>query len=173
MIKCFYENYFLTKMEYTLYCSVVVRLWYTGFCLQRKKKQELIPVGCVPSAAVAVWWRGAVSGRVSARQPPFCEQIDRRLWKHYLVGTTLRTVIKAFERKLFVVTRLFNTWMIAVQDFGLEKYVRCEWVLVVTELVVSGTQCNLVWIGKMPMWLNMNVILNLWDRFELVWSLES
>ena len=31
--------------------------------------------------------------------------------------------------------------------------IRCKQVLVVTELVVSGTQCNLVWIEK-----NANVI---------------
>ena len=114
------------KWKYTLYCCVVVRLWYTGFCLQRIKKQECIPVGCVPSAAVAVWWWGGGVWEGVCPDTPFCEQNDRRLWKHYLVGTTLRTVIKAFERKLFLVTKLFNTCMIAVHDFGLEKYARCN-----------------------------------------------
>ena len=42
---------------------------------RRNIKQECIPVGCVPSATVAV-----------------CGQNDRRLWKHYLAATMLRMV---------------------------------------------------------------------------------
>ena len=56
-----------------------------------KRKQECIPVGCVPSATVAVCWGRGVSARRGMCAPPR-EQNYRRLWKHYLAATTLRTV---------------------------------------------------------------------------------
>ena len=40
---------------------------------------------------------------------------------------------------VLAVTELFN---IAVNDFDAKKSAHCSQVLVVTELVVSGTQCN-------------------------------
>ena len=42
------------------------------------------------------------------------------------------------QRELLVGTELFN---IAINDFDAKKSTRCRRVLVVTELVVSGTQC--------------------------------
>ena len=69
-------------------------------------QQESIPVGCVPSAAVAVsGWLGAVCPRWVSTQggclPRWClsdtqsspgGQNDRQVLKHYLVATTFRTV---------------------------------------------------------------------------------
>ena len=58
--------------------------------------QEYIPVGCVSSAAVAVSGRGCLPGGVVAGGVCLggcpCEQNDRQVLKHYLAGTTLRTV---------------------------------------------------------------------------------
>ena len=43
------------------------------------------------------------------------------------------------KKGVFIVTELFN---IAVNNFDAKKSARCSRVLVVTELVISGTQCN-------------------------------
>ena len=57
---------------------------------ERQIIQECIPVGCVPSAAVAIGWGYLPRGRGCL--PPPCEQNNRRLSKHNLAATTLRTV---------------------------------------------------------------------------------
>ena len=73
-------------------------------------QQECIPVGCVPSAAVAVGggsasvYPGGVSAQVHAGIRPPCEQNDRRLWKHNLAATTLWTVI--MKRKLIWIKQI-------------------------------------------------------------------
>ena len=78
----------------------------------RQKKQECIPVGCVLSAAVAVWWgvvclgsvcpggvcpggclpRGCLLGRWclpgDVHLPPVDRILDTRLWKHYISATS-------------------------------------------------------------------------------------
>ena len=79
-------------------------------------QQQCIPVGCVPSAAVAVCWGEGgvcpggvclgqvVSSRVGVGvcpggcvcQTPPHEQNDRHLRKHYLALTTLRTVVNMY-----------------------------------------------------------------------------
>ena len=82
------------------------------------KKQECIPVGCVPSAAVAILWGGlCLPGRVSASgvfaqgclprgylpkglSATPCKQNHRYLWKHYLTATTLQTVISKKEQRI-------------------------------------------------------------------------
>ena len=78
-------------------------------------KQECIPVGCVPSAVVAVCWGGLPGGGVSAwwrggvclggaylrgvsqhslRQThPLDRILDTHFWQYYLAITSLRTVI--------------------------------------------------------------------------------
>ena len=40
---------------------------------------------------------------------------------------------------ILIVTKHFN---VAVNDFDAKKSAQCSWVLLVTGLVVSGTQCN-------------------------------
>ena len=46
---------------------------------------------------------------------------------------------KLLCRRVLVVTKLSN---IALNDFDAKESVRCKQLLVVTELVVSGTQCK-------------------------------
>ena len=70
------------------------------------KNKNAFQVGCVPSAALAIsggWLPGGLprggglpggclpQGGVCHTPPP-CEQNHRRLWKHNLAATTLRTV---------------------------------------------------------------------------------
>ena len=72
------------------------------------QKQECIPVGCVPSAAVAVCWGGGWPGGVSAqvvsasmhwgRPLPHCEQND---WQ---------TGVKTLPFHNFVCVRLWQGW---------------------------------------------------------------
>ena len=56
-------------------------------------QQECIPVGCVPSAAVAAavpGWCVCVPACKGVDTPPSVDKIlDTRLWKHYLSATTV------------------------------------------------------------------------------------
>ena len=85
--------------------NLSVYLWKKHCALLHRynfEKQECIPVGCVPSAAVVTsgvgvpskgevsGW-GVVSGQGGVCHTP-CEQNHRCLWKHYLAATTLQTV---------------------------------------------------------------------------------
>ena len=58
-----------------------------------------------------------------------------------LVHRVPLTTSKKMQKKLLVVTELFN---IAVNGYGAKKSTRYSRVLVVTELVISGTQCTLL-----------------------------
>ena len=78
-----WENY--TSISFWIYSSLCT-------CIDQ---QECIPVGCVPTAAVAatrcqyqVGWGGVGWG---GQTPPVNRMTDRRFWKHYL---PLRSVMK-------------------------------------------------------------------------------
>ena len=93
------------------------------------KKQECIPVGCVPSNAVAVWWGdvclgGCLSGGclhwegcvclgrgVSAQgvytSPSVDRNLDTRLWKHYLSATTVADGNNLIWCQCFAVFQIF------------------------------------------------------------------
>ena len=57
---------------------------------QTPVKQECIPVGCVPSATVAVYLRVSPreGGVCSGVYTPLDRILDTCLWKHYLSGTS-------------------------------------------------------------------------------------
>ena len=60
------------------------------------QKQECIPVGCVPSAAVAVLGEGSAKGGVcpGGCTPSPCEQNHRQVKKHYFSATSFADGIK-------------------------------------------------------------------------------
>ena len=65
--------------------------------MKKKQKQECIPVGCVPSAAVAVCWRGVsarglVSQHALKRIPPPVDRMTDRCKNFILAAISLRTV---------------------------------------------------------------------------------
>ena len=83
--------------------SLPTTLLYLPRITENVIKQKCIPVGCVPSAAVAVYWEcvgqgcvpgagGVPKGR-GVYQTPTCGQNDRYVWEHYLAATTFLTVV--------------------------------------------------------------------------------
>ena len=59
-----------------------------------------------------------------------CSVSRKCLWKEF-----------ARCKQVFIGNEFFNIFKIVVKDFSSEKFVRCRRIFVLTELLISGTQC--------------------------------
>ena len=107
-----------TQRSYTERHSVISTIEYTHRAYNLQDKEEYIPVGCVPTAAVAVTrcqhqWGSASGGDLPPEGPlrgglPYPPSIDRRFWKHYL---PLRSVIMLKGLKWTLQVSILYFWI--------------------------------------------------------------
>ena len=90
---------------------------------------------------------------VEGRWPPNGGIAQRRLlctgmWVHFLCDKQIwHMSLMQASRNILAMSNLIHKNVLAVRggqkcSFPRKKFTRCSWVLVVTELIVSGTQCS-------------------------------